>query len=31
MQHCMAAGTEDPARREEMTAELMRALGRLVR
>ncbi len=31
VQHCMAAGTDDPARREEMTAELMRALGRLVR
>jgi DNA-binding FrmR family transcriptional regulator len=29
--HCMAAGSEDPARREEMTAELMRALARLVR
>ena len=27
--HCMAAG-DDPARREEMTEELMRALGRLV-
>jgi DNA-binding FrmR family transcriptional regulator len=30
VQHCMAEGT-DPARREEMTAELMQALGRLVR
>ncbi|MGZ4269666.1 MAG: metal-sensitive transcriptional regulator [Solirubrobacteraceae bacterium] len=31
VQHCMAAGADDPARREEMTAELMRALARLVR
>jgi DNA-binding FrmR family transcriptional regulator len=30
VQHCMAEGA-DPARREEMTAELMQALGRLVR
>jgi DNA-binding FrmR family transcriptional regulator len=30
VQHCMTEGT-DPARREEMTAELMQALGRLVR
>jgi DNA-binding FrmR family transcriptional regulator len=30
VQHCMAAST-DPERREEMTAELMHALGRLVR
>ena len=29
--HCMAAGTDDPERREQMTAELMHALGRLVR
>jgi DNA-binding FrmR family transcriptional regulator len=29
--HCMAAGSDDPARRDEMTAELMAALGRLVR
>src|SRR4051794_29880396 len=29
--HCMAAGAGDAARREEMTAELMSALGRLVR
>ena len=29
--HCMAAGSDDPKRREEMTAELMTALGRLVR
>lgn len=29
--HCMAAGADDPARRDEMTAELMAALGRLVR
>ncbi|MGZ4276812.1 MAG: metal-sensitive transcriptional regulator [Solirubrobacteraceae bacterium] len=31
VQLCMAAGADDPARREEMTAELMRALARLVR
>lgn len=30
VRHCMAAGTEDPERRDEMTHELMRALGRLV-
>ena len=30
VQHCMAEST-DPARREEMSAELMQALGRLVR
>jgi DNA-binding FrmR family transcriptional regulator len=30
VQHCMAQST-DPARREEMSAELMHALGRLVR
>ncbi len=30
VQHCMTEGT-DPARREEMTSELMQALGRLVR
>jgi DNA-binding FrmR family transcriptional regulator len=30
VEHCMAAGT-DPKRRREMTAELMQALGRLVR
>src|SRR3954449_2761401 len=29
--HCMAAGSDDPTRREEMTSELMAALGRLVR
>ena len=29
--HCMAAGAGDPARRREMTDELMAALGRLVR
>lgn len=29
--HCMAGGAGDPQRREEMTAELMQALGRLVR
>jgi DNA-binding FrmR family transcriptional regulator len=31
VQHCMMAGSDDPERREEMTAELMQALGRLVR
>jgi CsoR family transcriptional regulator, copper-sensing transcriptional repressor len=30
VQHCMSQGS-DPERLEEMTAELMRALGRLVR
>src|SRR5437764_13971491 len=30
VEHCMAMG-EDPGRRDEMTAELMQALGRLVR
>jgi DNA-binding FrmR family transcriptional regulator len=30
VEHCMAAGT-DPKHRREMTAELMQALGRLVR
>jgi CsoR family transcriptional regulator, copper-sensing transcriptional repressor len=30
VQHCMAQGSDD-GRREEMTAELMQALGRLVR
>ena len=30
VQHCMAM-SDDPARRDEMTAELMSALGRLVR
>jgi DNA-binding FrmR family transcriptional regulator len=31
VQHCMAAGSDDPQRRQEMTHELMQALGRLVR
>jgi DNA-binding FrmR family transcriptional regulator len=31
VQHCMMEGREDPARQQEMTAELMQALGRLVR
>jgi DNA-binding FrmR family transcriptional regulator len=31
VQHCMMEGTNDPARQQEMTAELMQALGRLVR
>jgi DNA-binding FrmR family transcriptional regulator len=31
VRHCMAGGSADPKRRDEMTAELMQALGRLVR
>jgi DNA-binding FrmR family transcriptional regulator len=31
VQHCMIEGTSDPGRRQEMTDELMHALGRLVR
>ena len=31
VQHCMTMGAEDPARQQEMTDELMHALGRLVR
>jgi CsoR family transcriptional regulator, copper-sensing transcriptional repressor len=31
VQHCMLEGTSDPKRQQEMTAELMQALGRLVR
>jgi DNA-binding FrmR family transcriptional regulator len=31
VRHCMMAGTQDPARQQEMTGELMQALGRLVR
>jgi DNA-binding FrmR family transcriptional regulator len=31
VQHCMMEGRADPARQQEMTAELMEALGRLVR
>jgi DNA-binding FrmR family transcriptional regulator len=31
VQHCMAEGGDDPKRREQMTNELMQALGRLVR
>jgi DNA-binding FrmR family transcriptional regulator len=31
VQHCMMEGTKDPARQQEMTTELMQALGRLVR
>ena len=31
VQHCMAAGADDPKQLEEMTAELMQGLGRLVR
>jgi DNA-binding FrmR family transcriptional regulator len=30
VQHCMSEGADDPRRRQEMTAELMQALGRLV-
>jgi CsoR family transcriptional regulator, copper-sensing transcriptional repressor len=30
VQHCMAAGADDPDRREAMTGELMQALSRLV-
>jgi DNA-binding FrmR family transcriptional regulator len=30
VQHCMSA-SDDPERREEMTAELMQAMGRLLR
>ena len=30
VQHCMTVGSDD-ARRDEMTAELMQALGRIVR
>ncbi|MCW3012959.1 MAG: metal-sensitive transcriptional regulator [Solirubrobacterales bacterium] len=30
VEHCMAAGSDDPKRRQEMTHELMQALGRLV-
>jgi DNA-binding FrmR family transcriptional regulator len=29
--HCMVAGADDPERRQEMTHELMQAVGRLVR
>jgi DNA-binding FrmR family transcriptional regulator len=28
--HCMTEGADDPQRRQEMTGELMQALGRLV-
>jgi len=31
VRHCMADGSDDAARRDEMTTELMQALGRLVR
>jgi DNA-binding FrmR family transcriptional regulator len=30
VQHCMVEGADDPERREQMTAELMHAMGRLV-
>jgi DNA-binding FrmR family transcriptional regulator len=30
VRHCMVAGSDDPERRDEMTKELMEALGRLV-
>jgi CsoR family transcriptional regulator, copper-sensing transcriptional repressor len=31
VRHCMAEGAEDPKRLEEMTDELMQAMGRVVR
>ncbi|MEA2459647.1 MAG: CsoR family transcriptional regulator, copper-sensing transcriptional repressor [Thermoleophilaceae bacterium] len=31
VQHCIMEGAEDAARRQEMTTELMAAMGRLVR
>ena len=31
VKHCMAEGADDPRRLEDMTTELMHALGRLVR
>jgi CsoR family transcriptional regulator, copper-sensing transcriptional repressor len=31
VRHCMAEGADDPRRLDEMSAELMQALGRLVR
>jgi DNA-binding FrmR family transcriptional regulator len=31
VKHCMAEGADDPKRLEQMTSELMQALGRLVR
>jgi DNA-binding FrmR family transcriptional regulator len=31
VQHCMAQGAGDAPRRDEMTTELMQAMGRLVR
>ena|SRR6476469_6689337 len=31
VRHCMAGGADEPQRRDEMTAELMTAIGRLVR
>lgn len=31
VRHCMAGGAGDPEHRDEMTTELMQALGRLVR
>jgi CsoR family transcriptional regulator, copper-sensing transcriptional repressor len=31
VQHCMSQGANDGEKREEMTAELMHAMGRLVR
>jgi CsoR family transcriptional regulator, copper-sensing transcriptional repressor len=30
VRHCMGEGANDPERRQEMTSELMQALGRLV-
>ena len=31
VQHCMAAGADDPERRKQMTSELMQAVSRLER
>ena len=31
VRHCMVGGADNPKRRDEMTAELMQAVGRLVR
>lgn len=31
VRHCMVGGADDPKRRDEMTRELMTAVGRLVR
>jgi CsoR family transcriptional regulator, copper-sensing transcriptional repressor len=31
VRHCMIEGTKEPGRQQEMTTELMQAMGRLVR